>query len=231
MLPGPGGGVAASPEGGQAARHQAQGAAGGVEPWGAGGVAGPHAHTATLVGPLRVQGPRAAPGHDQGQRPVVVVKLRPVCVRVLLVTVEMLAEVDVDRVVVHIIRGPRVPQAGGHVPESSRSVEAEAGAVAVPVACSRAGNVILLLGVQDPDTSEAAALDPVVHGTEPGQVVGGHQLLPSLARQVVTHQPLVLSGGLGEGSRVRGGSGGLLGEGHQGEEKERLHLAQLLNTK
>ena len=69
----------------------------------AAGVAGVDAHGLSLVVVVLVQGPRVAAGHDDGPGPVVVVQRRLVVVRELLVTNEVVVEVEVEGVVAKIV--------------------------------------------------------------------------------------------------------------------------------
>ena len=186
-------GVAAAARAGHVAGEAAEAGGGGVEAGGAGArVRGEEAHGAALVVVVLVHGPRLAARHDDRLGAVVVVELRRVVVGELLVPDEVVVEVDVDGVVLPVVRRPREPEAAGLVVEGRGHVLAVVVPVGPVVGGARGVAVVVLLGVEEPHAGEAAAADPVVHvvGAQLWDVVDGADAVAAAAVVVVAGEDL-----------------------------------------
>ena len=129
--------------------------------------------------------------HDDRLGPVVVVQLGSVVVGELLLPHEVLVEVHVDRVPVHVRRVAGVPEAGRLVDEAGGHVGAIVLPVRPEVVRHRVASVVLHVPIEDPDAVETARLDPIVELVEIGGVVCVGVGLPILAGPLVAHKSLL----------------------------------------
>ena len=114
-----------------------------------------------LVVAVLVDGPGAAASHNDGLGLVVIIKLSHVVVQKLFAADEKVPEVEIQHVILPAVGRAGESQARRHVVEGGGHVGAVVVAVGPPIGGAGVIFVVIVVGIEQPHTSEAAGGDPV----------------------------------------------------------------------